>query len=83
MQFVERTSKEIQLHHIVCIINRVKGLDLRFSVKDNQLTTKVHEGSKMIAIFDKTSGNSNGDVNGDGNIDISDVVSLVNMILGQ
>jgi len=33
----------------------------------------------MIVTF----GNSRYDVNGDGNIDISDVVALVNMILGQ
>ena len=33
----------------------------------------------MIVTF----GNSRYDVNGHGNVDISDVVSLVNMILGQ
>ena len=57
----------------------IDGLDVTLSVENNQLTTKVHEGSKMMVIFDKTGY----DVNGDGNIDISDVVALVNMILGQ
>ena len=57
----------------------IDGLDVTLSVENNQLTTKVHEGSKMIVIFDKTGY----DVNGDGNVDISDVVALVNIILGQ
>ncbi|MBR3530106.1 MAG: leucine-rich repeat protein [Bacteroidaceae bacterium] len=57
----------------------IDGLDVTVSVENNQLTTKVHEGSKMIVMFDKTSS----DVNGDGQVDISDVVRLVNIILGQ
>lgn len=57
----------------------IDGLDVTLSVENNQLTTKVHEGSKMIVMFDKTSN----DVNGDGQVDISDVVRLVNIILGQ
>ena len=57
----------------------IDGLDVTLSVENNQLTTKMHEGSKMIVIFDKTGY----DVNGDGNVDISDVVALVNIILGQ
>ena len=57
----------------------IDGLDVTLSVENNQLTTKVHEGSKMIVMFDKMSY----DVNGDGAVDISDVVKLVNVILGQ
>ncbi len=57
----------------------IDGLDVTLSVKNNQLTTKVNEGSKMIVIFDK----SGVDVNGDGMVNISDVVALVNLILGQ
>ena len=57
----------------------IDGLDVTVSVENNQLTTKVHEGSKMMVIFDKTGY----DVNGDGMVNISDVVALVNLILGQ
>ena len=57
----------------------IDGLDVTLSVENNQLTTKVHEGSKMIVMFDK----SGADVNGDGQLNISDVVALVNLILGQ
>ncbi len=57
----------------------IDGLDITLSVKNNQLTTKIHEGSKMIVTFSKSSG----DVNGDGMVNISDVVALVNLILGQ
>ena len=57
----------------------IDGLDVTLSVENNQLTTKVHEGSKMIVMFDK----SGSDVNGDGIVNISDVVALVNLILGQ
>ena len=57
----------------------IDGLDVTLSVENNQLTTKVHEGSKMIVMFDK----KGADVNGDGQLNISDVVALVNMILRQ
>jgi len=57
----------------------IDGLDVTLSVENNQLTTKVNEGSKMIVVFD----NKGSDVNGDGTVDISDVVQLVNIILGQ
>ena len=57
----------------------IDGLDVTRSVENNQLTTKVNEGSKMIVMFD----NKGSDVNGDGTVDISDVVQLVNIILGQ
>ena len=57
----------------------IDGVDVTKSAKNNQLTTKVHEGSKMIVTFSKSSG----DMNGDGMVNISDVVALVNLILGQ
>jgi len=56
----------------------IDGFDVISSVKDNKLTAKIRENSKMIVTFSKQ-----GDLNNDGNIDISDVVTLVNMILGQ
>ncbi len=57
----------------------IDGVDVTKSAKNNQLITKVHEGSKMIVTFSKSSG----DMNGDGMVNISDVVALVNLILGQ
>ena len=57
----------------------IDGLDVTLSVENNQLMTKVHEGSKMIVMFDKLGS----DVNGDGQLNINDVVALVNMLLGQ
>ena len=56
----------------------IDGLDVTLSVKNNQLKTKIRENSKMIVTFSKQ-----GDMNSDGRVDISDVVALVNMILGQ
>ena len=57
----------------------IDGFDVMSSVKDNKLTAKIRENSKMIVTFSKSSS----DMNNDGNSDISDVVTLVNMILGQ
>ena len=57
----------------------IDGLDVTLSVKNNELKTKIHNNSKMIVTFSKTGY----DVNGDGAVDISDVVKLVNFILGQ
>ena len=56
----------------------LNGLDVTLSVSNNKLTTMIPTNSQMMVVFSK--GN---DVNGDGNVDISDVVSLVNLILGQ
>ena len=56
----------------------IDGFDVMSSVKDNKLTAKIRENSKMIVTFSKQ-----GDMNSDGRVDISDVVALVNMILGQ
>ena len=57
----------------------IDGLDVMSSVKDKKLTAKIRENSKMIVTFSK----SGSDVNGDGQLNISDVVAIVNLILGQ
>lgn len=72
--FVFTPEENCQLEQVL-----IDGLDVTLSVKNNQLTTKVHEGSKMIVTFSKSSG----DMNGDGLVNINDVVKLVNAILGQ
>ena len=72
--FVFTPEENCQLEQVL-----IDGLDVTLSVKNNQLITKIHEGSKMIVMFSKSSG----DVNGDGMVNISDVVALVNLILGQ
>ena len=54
------------------------GLDVSLSVKNNQLTTKIRENTKMIVTFSKQ-----GDINSDGRVDISDVVALVNKLITQ
>lgn len=64
-----------------CYLDRVliNGLDVTKSVKDNQLKTVILPGSKMMVVFSPICG----DVNGDGRVDVNDVVSLVNIILAQ
>jgi hypothetical protein len=54
------------------------GFDITTSVENNTLKAVIPAKSQMVVMFSQQ-----GDVNGDSNIDISDVVSLVNMILGQ
>ena len=54
------------------------GFDITTSVENNTLKAVIPAKSQMVVMFSKQ-----GDLNNDGNIDISDVVSLVNMILGQ
>lgn len=57
----------------------IDGKDVMYSVINDQLTVTLQGGSKMIVMF-----NQRGfDVNGDRKVDISDVVKLVNIILGQ
>ncbi len=56
----------------------LNGLDVTLSVSNNKLTTTIPANSQMMVVFSK--GN---DINGDGNVDIGDVVLLVNIILGQ
>ena len=72
--FIFQPNENCQLEQVI-----IDGLDVTLSVKNNQLITKVHEGSKMIVTFSKSSG----DMNGDGMVNISDVVALVNLILAQ
>ena len=55
------------------------GLDITANVESNTLTCTIPANSQMIVTFSS----EQGDMNNDGNIDISDVVSLVNIILGQ
>ena len=64
-----------------CVLKQVliDGVDVTHSVRYNELKATVHQGSKMIVIFDEPSY----DVNGDGTVNITDVVNLVNFILGQ
>lgn len=57
----------------------IDGVDVTGSVRNNELTAKVYKGSRMIVIFDEPGY----DVNGDGTVNITDVVKLVNFILGQ
>ena len=64
-----------------CVLKQVliDGVDVTRSVRYNELKATVHQGSKMIVIFDEPGY----DVNGDGTVNITDVVKLVNFILGQ
>ena len=55
------------------------GLDITKTVKENQLKAIIRENSHMMVIFVP----KGADVNRDGSVDISDVVALVNIILGQ
>ena len=59
----------------------IDGVDVTKSVVDNQLTTRFNQHSKMFVMF--STGGVEGDINHDGSVDISDVVMLVNMILGN
>ena len=54
------------------------GFDITTSVENNTLKAVIPAKSQMVVMFSKQ-----GDLNSDGKIDISDVVSLVNMILGN
>ncbi len=72
--FVFTPEENCQLEQVL-----IDGLDVTLSVKNNELKTKIHKNSKMIVTFSKMGY----DVNGDGTVDISDVVKLVNFILGQ
>ncbi len=57
----------------------VNGFDVTASVENNKLIAPIDEGASMIVTFSK----DEADVNHDGRVDISDVVSLVNLILGN
>ena len=55
------------------------GFDVTTSVENNTLKAVIPAKSQMVVTF----ANESGDMNNDGIINISDVVVLVNMILGQ
>ena len=57
----------------------LNGLDVIASVENNPLKAVIPANSQMVVTF----ANESGDMNNDGIINISDVVLLVNMILGQ
>lgn len=57
----------------------MNGFDITATIDDNKLTAQIPEDASMIVTFSKASG----DINNDGYVDISDVVTLVNIILGQ
>lgn len=54
------------------------GFDITTSVENNTLKAVIPAKFQMVVMFSKQ-----GDMNNDGRLDISDVVSLVNLILGQ
>lgn len=64
-----------------CHLDRVliNGLDVTKSVNNNQLTTVIQPNTKMVVVFSP----KNADVNGDGHVNVNDVVEIVNLILGQ
>ena len=64
-----------------CKIDQVilNGLDITANVQNSTLTCTIPANSQMIVTFTT----EQGDMNNDGIIDISDVVSIVNKILGN
>ena len=72
--FVFTPSEDCRLDRVL-----INGLDVMKSVQNNQLTTKILPNSKMMVVFSP----KGADVNGDGRVDIADVVAIVNIILGQ
>lgn len=63
-----------------CKLDQVilNGLDITVNVENNTLTTTIPANSQMIVTFT----NQTGDMNNDGVLDITDVVAIVNKILG-
>ena len=64
-----------------CKLDQVilNGLDITTNVENNILTCTIPANSQMIVTFSS----EQGDMNNDGTLDISDVVSIVNKILGN
>lgn len=64
-----------------CRLDQVilNGLDITANVVNNTLTCTIPANSQMIVTFSS----EQGDMNNDGTLDISDVVSIVNKILGN
>lgn len=73
-KFVFTPEEGSQLERVL-----INGLDVTKSVKDNLLKTTIYPNCSMMVIFAP----KGADVNRDGEINISDVVFLVNLILGQ
>lgn len=59
----------------------LNGEDVTGQVEENSLNAVITKNSTMIVSFHK--GSSDMDINHDGSVDISDVVTLVNYILGN
>lgn len=57
----------------------LNGLDITANVQNNTLTCTIPANSQMIVTFTS----EQGDMNNDGTLDISDVVTIVNKILGN
>ena len=72
--FVFTPKENCKLEQVV-----LNGLDVTASIENNTLKAIIPANSQMVVTFAKESG----DMNNDGIINISDVVLLVNMILGQ
>ena len=66
-----------------CLLEEVlvDGVNMTNQVSDNTLNVVVHDGSKVIVSFRNAGVDM--DVNHDGSVNISDVVTLVNYILGN
>ena len=64
-----------------CKLDQVilNGLDITANVENNTLTCTIPANSQMIVTFTS----EQGDMNNDGTLDISDVVAIVNKILGN
>ena len=64
-----------------CKLDQVilNGLDITANVEGNTLTCTIPANSQMIVTF----ATEQGDMNNDGTLDISDIVSIVNKILGN
>ena len=73
-KFVFTSEEGSQLERVL-----INGLDVTRSVKDNLLKITIYPNYSMMVIFAP----KGADVNRDGAVDISDVVALVNIILGQ
>ena len=74
--FVFTPNEDCQLEQVL-----VDGNDVTSQVSNNTLNVVLNDGSKVIVSFRDAS--SDMDVNHDGSVDISDVVTLVNFILGN
>ena len=56
----------------------LNGLDVTLSVSNNKLRAMIPAKSQMMVVFSKSN-----DINGDGNVDVSDVNAVINIMLGK